>query len=297
MPKVLFLFSLLRIAARGCDVRTRAMAGQSATRLPAARLFCRFLSELKGKKEKRDVSRHQKRAAQLLDEVIAEWKERIPPPSGIVFESERSELHRSIGIFLREEEQTPAFARGIPEYFEISFGSGESEIADPIEIKLPGGKSIHLRGRIDRIDKLAKPGAWSVWDYKTGRSTDYKSGQYTAGGKQLQHVLYACAAEQILSAKGEIKPTVAVSGYLFTTDRSDGNVCVPRDTKRRGEGLSAVRELLDAMAEGVFLATGANCGYCDWRPCCHSDEAERWKELTEKNDAAVERIQKVQQYE
>lgn len=297
-PRSFFFSHMLRIAAPE-DVTFEP--GQWLDNLQRGSLlhdfYCRFLSELKSKKEKRDASRHQERAAQALDEVIAEWKEQIPPPSGIVFESERSELHRSIGIFLCEEEQASAFVPGTPEYFEISFGSSESEIAVPIEIKLSGGKSVHLRGRIDRIDRLHKPGTWAVWDYKTGRSTDYKSSQYTAGGKQLQHVLYACAAEQILAARGEKNPTVAVSGYLFTTERSDGNVCVPRDTKQRSEGLAAIKELLDAMADGVFLGTGANCGYCDWSPCCHSNEAERWKELAEKNDAAVERIQKVQQYE
>ena len=259
--------------------------------------YCRFLTELKGRKEKRDPAGHQKRAAEVLDQVISEWKAQIPPPSDSVFDSERSELQRSISIFLREESRMPAFGQGTPEYFEISFGFKDSEKADPIEIKLPGGKSIRLRGRIDRIDRLAKRGAWAVWDYKTGRSTEYETGRYTAGGSQLQHILYACAAEQILTRMGEKNPVVAVSGYLFTTDRSDGNVCVPRDAGRRSEGLTVVKELLDAMSEGVFLGTGANCDYCNWGPCCHSNEQDRWEELSALNDQAANFIQKVQQHE
>lgn len=259
--------------------------------------YCRFLTELKSKKEKRDPARHQKRADEVLDQVISEWKSQIPPPSDSVFNTEKSELHRSISIFLREESRMSASDQGTPEYFEISFGFGDSKDADPIEIRLPGGKSIRLRGRIDRIDRLANRGAWAVWDYKTGRSTNYESGQYTAGGSQLQHILYACAAEQILAKLGEKNPVVAVSGYLFTTDRADENVCVSRDAARRSEGLTVVKELLDAMAEGVFLGTGENCNYCDWGLCCHPDEQDRWEKLSTLNDEAANFIQKVQQHE
>ncbi|NLT67456.1 MAG: hypothetical protein GXX84_12715 [Acidobacteria bacterium] len=259
--------------------------------------YCRFLVELKEKKEKRDTAKHRKRAAQVLDQVIAEWKAQIPPPSESVFDAERSALHRSIGIFLEEESRISIHGRGTPEHFEISFGFKDSGMADPVEIKLPGGKSIFLRGRIDRIDKLAKPGTWAVWDYKTGSAYGFKPGQYTAGGTQLQHILYGCAAEQVLAKMGKKNPVVAVSGYLFTTERSDGNFCFVRDAGRRAEGLAVVNELLDAMAAGVFIGTGGNCGYCDWKPCCHPDEEQRWKMLVETSDRAANLIQKVQENE
>ncbi|NLT66602.1 MAG: PD-(D/E)XK nuclease family protein [Acidobacteria bacterium] len=259
--------------------------------------YCRFLVELKEKKEKRDPVKHQKRAAQVLDEVIAEWKAHIPPPSESVFDAERSALHRSIMVFLEEEKHVPARGRGTPEYFEISFGFEDSGMTDPVEINLPGGKSIFLRGRIDRIDRLAKPNTWAVWDYKTGRADSFARGQYTAGGTQLQHILYGCAAEQVLAGMGERRSAVAVSGYLFSTERADGNFYAMRDTSRRAEGLRVVNELLDAMAAGVFLGTGGNCGYCDWKACCHPDEEQRWKLLAESNDKAANLIQKVQENE
>lgn len=259
--------------------------------------YCRFLIELKEKKEKRDPVKHRKRAAQVLDQVIAEWKAQIPPPSESVFDAERSVLHRSIGIFLDEESRVPIHGRGTPEHFEISFGFQDSDMTDPVEIKLPGGKSIFVRGRIDRIDRLAKPGTWAVWDYKTGSAYGFEPGQYTAGGTQLQHILYGCAAEQVLAAMGEKNPVVAVSGYLFTTERSDGNFCFVRDAGRRAEGRAVVNELLDAMAAGVFIGTGSNCGFCDWKPCCHPDEEQRWKALSEAGDQAASLIQKVQENE
>lgn len=258
--------------------------------------YCRFLMELKKKKETRDPERHKKRAAQMLDQVIAEWKAQIPPPSESVFDAERSALHRSIRIFLEEKNHIPAQQRGTPEHFEISFGFKDSAMTDPVEIKLPGGKSVFLRGRIDRIDRLAKPGTWAVWDYKTGSAYGFEPGQYTAGGTQLQHILYALAAERVLAKLGEKNPAVAASGYLFITERSDGNFCFVRDAGRRAEGLAVVNELLDAMAAGAFIGTG-NCGFCDWKPCCHAEEERRWKALSEAGDKAASLIQKVQENE
>ncbi len=258
--------------------------------------YRRFLSRLKAAKQRRDPAKHVQPADTLLDEVIAEWRKLVPPPSEAVFEAERTVLHRSLGVFLREEDHVPAPGPGVPEYFEISFGMKDDaggSSPEPVEVALPGGKSVLLRGRIDRIDRLAQPGAWAVWDYKTGKAKDFKSAGYTAGGSQLQHVLYACAAEQILRRLGEKNPRVVVSGYLFPTERSDGNVCVPRDARRRGEGLAVVNDLLDAMASGIFLATGDGCRYCDWAAACSADEAERWKLLTAAGDESAAAMEKI----
>jgi ATP-dependent helicase/nuclease subunit B len=256
--------------------------------------YRRFLAQLRGKKQKRDPEKHRQPAGLALDEVIAEWRNKLPPPSEVVFESERALLHRSLGVFLREESSVPAEGRGTPEYFELSFGlpddgTGDGGTPDPVEVTLPDGRTILLRGRIDRLDRLAQPGTWAVWDYKTGHSKKYGGNQYTAGGTQLQHVLYACAAEQILRKLGAKNPKVVISGYLFPTERSDGNVCVPRNARRRAEGLAVLSDLLDAMASGIFLGTGANCKYCDWGDACHADEKERWDALSgAQDDSAAE---------
>jgi ATP-dependent helicase/nuclease subunit B len=258
--------------------------------------YRRFLSQLQVRKQRRDPAKHRQLADSLLDEVIAEWRVLVPPPSEVVFESERSVLHRSLGVFLREESNVPPPGPGVPEYFEISFGLKDDTGAgnpEPVEVTLPGGKSILLRGRIDRIDRLAQPGTWAVWDYKTGRARDFSAAQYTAGGKQLQHILYACAAEQILRRLGEKNPRVVISGYLFPTERSDGTVCVPRDAGRRGEGLAVLNDLLDAMASGIFLGTGTRCRFCDWGPACHPDEAERWNRLLEAQDKSAAAMEEV----
>jgi len=258
--------------------------------------YRRFLSRLKAAKQRRDPAKHVQLADTLLDEVIAEWRKLVPPPSEAVFEAERTVLHRSLGVFLREEDHVPAPGPGVPEYFEISFGMKDDpggSSPEPVEVALPGGRSVLLRGRIDRIDRLAQPGAWAVWDYKTGKAKDFKAAKYTAGGSQLQHVLYACAAEQILCRLGEKNAKVVVSGYLFPTERSDGNVCVPRDARRRGEGLAVVNDLLDAMASGIFLATGDGCRYCNWAAACSADEAERWKLLTAAGDESAAAMEKI----
>jgi hypothetical protein len=262
--------------------------------------YSRFLAQLKAAKQRRDPDKHRRLADSLLDEVIAEWHKQVPPPSEVVFESERSVLHRSLGVFLREETHVPSPGPGIPEHFELSFGLPDDDgggTPDPVEIALPGGRSILLRGRIDRIDRLAQPGTWAVWDYKTGRARGYSENQYTAGGTQLQHVLYACAAEQILRRLGEKNPKVVVSGYLFPTERSDGNICVPRDARRRGDGLAVLSDLLDAMASGIFLGTGENCQYCDWGAACREDEKARWDFLTGAHDGPAAVLEAIHEQE
>jgi hypothetical protein len=309
-PRKFFFSHLLRVESPDEIVREPGVWLDALNRGSLLHEFYfRFLSQLKAVGERRDPVRHRKRAEQVLDAVIAEWKTDVPPPSELVFTSERKELFDSIDVFLDEERLVPGMYRGVPEYFEISFGVGDAvpsadmASADPVEIELPGGGRIRVRGRIDRIDRLPQNNDWAVWDYKTGSAKQYAGDGYIAGGRQLQPVLYACVAEQILRKpapdleQGRCGPVVAVSGYLFTTGRSDGNVCVPRDSARRREGLRAIELLLGAMADGIFIGTGENCGYCDWAVCCHGDEADRWKALEETRDAAVLTIGEVHGYE
>jgi ATP-dependent helicase/DNAse subunit B len=69
---------------------------------------------------------------------------------------------------------------------------------EPVTIDLGDGLRFKLRGRIDRLDKLAD-GTYEAVDYKTGGAFLPGGLDATfAGGRQLQHALYALAAVQLL---------------------------------------------------------------------------------------------------
>jgi ATP-dependent helicase/nuclease subunit B len=101
---------------------------------------------------------------------------------------------------------------------ELAFGFvGESLPA--VEVLLPDGRRLRVRGRIDRID-IARDGTVHVIDYKTGRSRSYdglSADDPVAGGTKLQLPLYGLAGR--LAVKD---PAAAVRAeYWFVTDKGE----------------------------------------------------------------------------
>jgi ATP-dependent helicase/nuclease subunit B len=115
---------------------------------------------------------------------------------------------------------------------------------------------------------------------------------YVSGGKQLQHIVYSIAAETILKNAGESSPKVIVSGYIFPTEKGEGK-CFPRSTSRMAEGLKTIEDLFDRMAAGMFVGTGDDCKYCDYKSICPADREQRWKELKLLGDAEVVEMGKI----
>ncbi len=67
-------------------------------------------------------------------------------------------------------------------------------------LTLPGGETLRLRGAIDRVDRLPD-GSLVVFDYKTGRSEQYRDlseEEPHQGGTRLQPVIYAAGASDVL---------------------------------------------------------------------------------------------------
>jgi ATP-dependent helicase/nuclease subunit B len=139
---------------------------------------------------------------------------------------------------------------------------------------LGGGLQFRLRGRIDRIDRLPD-GTYEVVDYKTGRfwlpgGTD----ALFAGGRQLQHALYALAAAQLLRAR-DPEARVSRSSYYFPTRRGRAER-LPRPGENP-DTPGVLRDLFDVLASGAFVHTAKNedCRYCEFRRACGRDPVER----------------------
>jgi len=199
--------------------------------------------------------------------LIESFRNRIPPPSDLVFEREIELIRRSLDVFLRITREMAGEAT--PAFLEFPFG--------PIAIPLPGGGAVRVKGRIDRIDRVngGDGHTYRVWDYKTGSFRGFADKDYIKKGTQIQHVLYAIAAELALRLEG-IDPSAVVetAGYLFLTEKGEGRL-VKRPSGKRGIGLLALERIAGIMASGAFNATTDRdaCEYCDFGPVCRKPRA------------------------
>lgn len=200
----------------------------------------------------------------IVDAVIQHYALTIPAPSTHVFAKECDEIRRDAEVFYRTEidklEQ--------PVYFELAFTAPDGEA---MEIELPGGIRFKLKGFIDRIDRIG-PHVYRIIDYKTGSPNKYKPSEYFSGGTQLQHALYAVAAEQWLRESG-LDPVAEVveADYYFPTERGRGEY-VRRLQNRRGELSAVVTSMLEAIDRGLFVPANdtRTCRYCDYQAACGS---------------------------
>ena len=238
-------------------------------------VFRTFLERITARGEKPDVARHRDELLAITAESIATWRERVPPSSEVAFEAQRAAILQAGRTFLAAEAE---HCRGVtPRWFEVGFGmrdvaSGELASADPVEIALPGGERLRLRGSIDRVDE-GEDGAFEIWDYKTGSAAGIQEGRGLHGGRQAQPALYALAFEALLRRGGR-EGRVARSGYFFPGRKGEGQrMTIPVDAAETGRALS---QLFDLAAAGCFPHTTARegCKFCVVeRVCGGPDEA------------------------
>ena len=252
-------------------------------------IFHRFMKELKARGEKANLKKQMRLLTEIAGKEIERWKEEVPPASDLAFNREKEEIEESLRIFLKDEEERGRTME--PCFFELSFGISEKgiespSILDPVEIELKSGKRFRLRGRIDRVD-CSKEGEFEVWDYKTGSTWGYKEQEYVKQGRQLQHALYAAAAEVLLRKDRGKKVRVVRSGYYFPTSKGTG-LRITRSPAIREEFSDVLSDLFELLQKGAFPATDDknSCSYCDYGRICGGPgvAVERSKEKTEADD-------------
>lgn len=203
----------------------------------------------------------RKRLGAIADRVIAEYAERIPAPSRHVFEKECRELRADLEVFYRMELGRTT----IPRYFEQELTLG----GEPLEVELSDRLSVKLAGFVDRMDEIS-PHRYRIIDYKTGSPAKYRPNETFAGGTQLQHALYAAAAEQWLRRTGlDPQAEVREAAYVFPTQRGRGQEAV-RERQDRRAVAAVVGGLLEAMERGIFVPAKdpRSCQWCDYRTVC-----------------------------
>jgi hypothetical protein len=219
------------------------------------------------------------RAQQQLDGIIAEvaarYRDDLAPAIDRVWEDGVAAIRADLREWLRRaSEDDSGF---VPWYFELSFGlehRPERRQADPQSV--PGAVDlecgIQLRGSIDLAERHPS-GMARVTDHKTGKA-DGKPTQLIAGGKSLQPLLYALAAEKLFTGQAKIS-----SGRLYFCTSAGGfaeQVVVLDDQARAAAG-----QVADAIGDAVaqpFLPAAPDkrqCDLCDFRVVCGPYEERR----------------------
>jgi RecB family exonuclease len=263
-------------------------------------VFRKFMEELKKRKEKPNTKSHFDLIRGLALKEVEQWKKKVPPPNDLSFNREVEEIIQALRIFLRDEEERCRTVE--PCFFELSFGipgKKRSEISteEPVRVKIKGNKAFNLSGRIDRVDRCGKSD-YEVWDYKTGSSWGYTESGYLKQGKQLQHALYAIAAETLLRKKVDPKAKAACSGYFFPGVKGEG-LRIRRGQPVKKEVYDALEDLFQLLQNGIFPASYDEdfCGLCDYsRICGGKDRAVRRTKERIENDDKLNPLKRLKEY-
>ncbi len=205
-----------------------------------------------------------------LDEVAARWHEDLAPAIERVWRDGIDGIRADLREWMRRAAEDPEHWR--PQWFELGFGLSDRAQADPHSsaepVAIEGGLS--LRGSIDLLER-DPAGRIRVTDHKTGKvraAKDFVIG----GGKTLQPVLYALAAERVLGEPifaGRLYYCTAAGGY-------EERVVEINDEARRSarEFVSIVKESLEAG----FLPAAPDdreCEWCEYKRVCGPYEERR----------------------
>jgi ATP-dependent helicase/nuclease subunit B len=226
---------------------------------------------------------HLERAYAVMEESLSRVAERKHEELAPAIERVWLDGIESIRADLREWIRRMTAAQDYcPERFELAFGLTDRKQADPasIEEPVPLAAGINLRGSIDLIER--GPDAWlRVTDHKTGRVRAEKN-LVIGGGKILQPLLYALAAEQILK-----KPIAAGRLYYCTAAGSYEERTVALDDSARAAIEEFARILGTALGQGFLPAAPGEheCDFCDYRRVCGPYEASRFQRKLETSGA------------
>ncbi len=168
----------------------------------------------------------------------------------IYWQRDRQVLMSNLERFTELDREQRAAHGSTPVATELPFGMPRSETG-PVTLSLPDGRSVMLRGAIDRVDQT-HTGELIVIDYKTGSNRGYANldpENPTPDGSHLQLVLYSLAAREILQ-----RPTAASTGKYWFVTRKGGFTTAGYRIEPEAEelALGVVSRIIDGIAAGHF---------------------------------------------
>lgn len=193
---------------------------------------------------------------------------------------ERAELLRLLSTLVSWECEQADAAAFLPFRQEVAFGVKNAP--PPVQIEDAAGNGFYLRGFIDRIDR-SPDGRLRILDYKSGSGKFYSSD--IKAGRALQTVLYACAAESILSEHGQVVlseylhiPSRETSGKLDFSDPAKTEPVMESALFAATTAVERVRRGMFPSAPGKPAWGGNACSdHCELTGLCRATRRSRWK--------------------
>lgn len=216
------------------------------------------------------------RAFELVDRALnrlaRDYEDRLAPAIPRVWEDGINSIRADLREWLRQMANSDD--GWVPEKFELSFGltdrgprdSDPDSVREPVEIV----GDFKLRGSIDLVERHSS-GKYRVTDHKTGKARAERN-TIVGGGKYLQPLLYALAAQKVLNQRVE-------SGRLYycTADGGYEERVVPLDEFNLQAVTAVLTTIRQSLADGFLPAApeeGA-CGWCDFLAVCGGLEETR----------------------
>jgi ATP-dependent helicase/nuclease subunit B len=255
-------------------------------------VFYQFMSELLRERRLPSFERDMGRLASILEEQVNGYTRRHPPYSPSAFRQQDMQLLQAARIFLLEEEALCRTHR--PMFLEVSLGMrsarpvGPLDVHEPVLLPLQDGRSIRVRGRLDRVDRIgeAADAPFAICDYKTGSDFKFTQADPFWEGRVIQHALYVAIAAAVLRRK--ISGTARVAHFEFFFPNVSGRgrrIRLPAEQAEQANRI--IDDLCRTVSHGCFLATTNStddCRFCDYVPICGDvEDVARWAALKIEN--------------
>jgi ATP-dependent helicase/nuclease subunit B len=220
-----------------------------------------------------------------LEGVAAGWHDRLAPAIERVWKDAVDAIRADLREWLRRAAEDPI--PWTPERFELAFGLQQREQADPASQAdpVPLEAGITLRGSIDLVER-GLGGRLRITDHKSGRA-DAPKDLVIGGGRVLQPVLYALAAERLLG-----EPVESGRLYYCSSRGSYEERVVPLDDSARAAAREFASIVGGALARGFLPAAPVEdgCQRCDYRRVCGPYEETRVAQKPQPRLASLERL-------
>ncbi|MHB8895327.1 MAG: PD-(D/E)XK nuclease family protein [Candidatus Geothermincolia bacterium] len=207
----------------------------------------------------------------LLDTYVEQMKlEKPPPPDPTVLAVEYRALRGTAESFLQMEAEfcrsNEPIACELAVGVEPEGGGTEYDIAESVVVPMPGGKTVQIRCKLDRVDRVIGCGDdFVVCDYKTGKSKNYwKNGPFYQG-RYMQAALYPVVGEAALREK---HPGARIVRFEYVFPRPSESRRIPWGASELGRGMGILALLCDMIASGCFAFTSDpdDTKYSDYKP-------------------------------
>ncbi|HVM52398.1 MAG TPA: PD-(D/E)XK nuclease family protein [Acidimicrobiales bacterium] len=214
-------------------------------------------------------------AERIAEECFAPYEARGATGRAMFWRRDRQRILADLDRFLVEDEGRPVHA-------ELGF--------DGVPYPLPDGRSVFMRGSVDRVDRDAD-GTLVVIDYKTGSTygyNDLSEDDPHLGGTHLQLAMYAAAAVDALG------PAPVRAYYWFTSNKGGFAQTGYRVTAAvRDDVGAALATIVDGIRAGVFPLrpsaqrpwTRNDCWYCSPDDLGTRDTRRAWER--KRHDPAI----------